>query len=220
MIENKIKDDFHSFVTSNQGEDIIRDINNHEKNNISIITNSFEKIVPNILSFLIEYENTVNDKIKIVRFLQNLFIKNEMNSEIFSRICQFHNMKLNLFQIIIHEYLIYRENSKHEDVITYRRELLVLFDILLTQITFDRESYHYILSFMIIYLNKKNNNLDSDQNLFFNSEFLNRILLLLKKFYHPFDTSKFYGNYFFFTGGSSSSIIIQNKNNSKDNKKY
>ena len=220
MIENKIKDNFPSFSNSNQSDDFIKDINNYEQNNLSIITNSFEKIVPNILSFLIENDNSVNNKIKIVRILQNMFIKNEMNSEIFSRICQFNSVELNLFQIIIHEYLIYKENPKQpEDEIAYRRELLVLFDILLTQITFDRESYHYILSFIIIYLNQKNNNLASDQNFSFNSEFLNRILLLLNKFYHPFDTSKFYGNYFFFTGGSNSSIIIQNKNNSKENKK-
>ena len=220
MIENKIKDDFPSYSTSNRSDDIIKEINNYEQNNLSIITNSIERIVPNIVSFLINNENSVNNKIKIVRFLQNLFIKNEMNSEIFSRICQFNNIKLNPFQIIVHEYLIYKENSKQsEDEIAYRRELLVLFDILLTQITFDRESYHYILSFIINILNQKNNNLASNQNFSFNSEFLNRILLLLNKFYHPFDTSKFYGNYFFFTGGSSSSIIIQNKTNNKDNKK-
>jgi hypothetical protein len=63
--------------------------------------------------------------------------------------------------------------------------------------------------------------MDSNQEFNLNSEFLNRRLILLQKYYHPFDIFKFYGNYFFFNGESESSITIQNRLiNTKENKKY
>ena len=220
MSENITKDDTNNSLTNDHQKTIINDINELENNNISIISKSFENKIPEFLSFLLDNKNLATNKIKIVRFLQNLFIKNEMNSEIISRICIFHNIQLNIYKIIIHEYLIYKNDSNQaEDEISYRRELLVLFDILLTQLTFDRESYHYILSFLIHSLNVKNGNMDSSQEFNSNSELLNRILILLQKYYHPFDISKFYGNYFFFNGESESSVTIQNKQISKENKK-
>ena len=69
------------------------------------------------------------------------------------------------------------------------------------------------------WFNVKNGNMDSSQEFNLNSELLNRILILLQKYYHPFDISKFYGNYFFFNGESESSIKIQNKQISKENNK-
>ena len=198
MSENITKKDINNSQTNEQHETIINDIKEFENNNISIISKFFKNKIPELLFFLLDNKNTVTNKIRIVRFLQNLFIKNEINSEIVSRICQSHNIQLNIYKIIIHEYLIYKNAvNQEEDEISYRRELLVLFNILLTQITFDRESYHYILSFLINRLNAKNGNMDSNQEFNLNSEFLNRILILLQKYYHQFDISKFYGNYFF-----------------------
>ena len=221
MSENITKEDINNSLTNEQHETIINDINEYENNNISIISKSFKHKIPELLFFLLDNKNIVTSKIRIVRFFQNLFIKNEINSEIVLRICHSQNIQLNIYKIIIHEYLIYKNDAnQEEDEISYRRELLVLFDILLTQITFDRESYHYILSFLINTLNVKNGNMDSNQEFNLNSEFLNRILILLQKYYHPFDISKFYGNYFFFNGESESSITIQNRLiNTKENKK-
>ena len=221
MSENITKEDISNSSTNAQHETIIKDINEYENNNISIISKSFKYKIPELLFFLLDNKNLVTNKIKIVRFLQNLFTKNEINSEIISRICQSQNNQLNIYRIIIHEYLIYKNDSNQtEDESSYRRELLVLFDILLTQITFERESYHYILSFLINTLNVKNGNMESNQEFELNSELLNRILILLQKYYHPFDVSKFYGNYFFFNGEMDSSITIHNRLiNLKENKK-
>jgi hypothetical protein len=221
MSDDITKEDISNSSTNEQHETIIKDIDEYQNNNISIISKSFKDKIPELLFFLLDNKNLVTNKIKIVRFLQNLFTKNEVNSEIISRICQSHNNQLNIYRIIIHEYLIYKSDSNStEDECSYRRELLVLFDILLTQITFERESYHYILSFLINTLNIKNGNMESNQEIELNSDLLNRILILLQKYYHPFDISKFYGNYFFFNGESESSITIQNKMvNIKENKK-
>ena len=221
MSDDITKEDISNSSTNEQHETIIKDIDEYQNNNISIISKSFKDKIPELLFFLLDNKNLVTNKIKIVRFLQNLFTKNEVNSEIISRICQSHNNQLNIYRIIIHEYLIYKSDSNStEDECSYRRELLVLFDILLTQITFDRESYHYILSLLINTFNVKNGNMNSNQEFELNSEILNRILILLQKYYHPFDISKFYGNYFFFNGESESSITIQNRLiNLKENKK-
>jgi len=221
MQENIIKEETTKFTSNNNlSEKIIEKINLYEKKDISIISKSFESTISEFLSFLIDENNLAIFKIKIIKFLQSLFIKNEMNSEIVSRNCIIHENKLDIYKIIIHEYIVYKNNSNFpEDETSYRRELLVLIDILMAQITFERESYHYILSFLISYLNEKNGNGDCGQVLNVNSEILNRILILLQKYYHPFDISKFYGNFFFFNGESESSITIPNKINNKDNKK-
>ena len=221
MQENIIKEETTNFTSNNNlSEKIIEKINLYEKKDISIISKSFEATISEFLSFLIDKNNLAIFKIKIIKFLQSLFIKNEMNSEIVSRNCIIHKNNLDIYKIIIHEYIVYKNNSNFpEDETSYRRELLVLIDILMAQITFERESYHYILSFLISYLNEKNGNRDCGQVLNVNSEILNRILILLQKYYHPFDISKFYGNFFFFNGESETSITIPNKINNKENKK-
>ena len=221
MNENIKTEDATNFNSNNNlSEKIIEDINLYEKKDISIISKSFEATISEFLSFLIDEKNLAIFKIKIIKFLQSLFIKNEINSEIISRNCILHKNNLDIYKIIIHEYIVYKNNSNFpEDEQSYRRELLVLIDILMTQITFERESYHYILSFLINFLNVKNGNMDCGQEFPINSEILNRILILLQKYYHPFDISKFYGNFFFFNGESESSITINNKINNKENKK-
>ena len=201
MTENNIQEN-HINCSSDTNdilsEKIIENINLYEKKDVCIISKSLEVIISEFLSFLVDDKNLAIFKIKIIKFLQNIFIKNEMNSEIITRNCILHNNSLNIYKIIIHEFIVYKNSSNFpEDEISYRRELLVLFDILITQITFERESYHYILSFLMNYLNVKNGSVDSDKEFIITPEILSRILILLQKYYHHFDTSKFYGNFFF-----------------------
>ena len=133
MSEIITKKDINNSQTNEQHETIINEIKEFENKNISIKSKFLKNKIPELLFFLLDNKNTVTNKIRIVRFLQNLFIKNEINSEIVSRICQSHNIQLNIYKIIIHEYLIYKNAmNQEEDEISYRRELLVLFNILLT----------------------------------------------------------------------------------------
>ena len=87
MSENITKEDINNSLTNEQHETIINDINEYENNNISIISKSFKHKIPELLFFLLDNKNIVTSKIRIVRFFQNLFIKNEINSEIVLRIC-------------------------------------------------------------------------------------------------------------------------------------
>ena len=166
-----------------------------------------------------------------MKYLQNLFTKVEFNSEIFLRKFINDKEKLNLYKIIIYQYVLYTNpgNSKTEEE-NYRSELLSLFVDLLTQVTVEKETYHYILSFLIYFMNEKyinnspdkrnnaNNNDIQDDNPIINltSEHLLRVLQLLRNFYKYIDPYYEVYNYFFFSGESDSSIIIQNKDNPKE----
>ena len=207
---------------------ILQDINTFKNKNLLIISKDFEIKIPDILSFLQNNANLAVNKIILVKYLQTLFLTIDINSEIFLRKLSSEEDKLNLFQIIFHQYISYTNSSNSlNDENTYREELLELFNILLTQVTIDRESYHYILSFLLKYINEKNNNESKlnpnkeeqkiENNL--TAEHLGRILILLQKFYQFLDETKLSLNYFFFSGEENSSITIQNKNSSKDNKK-
>ena len=215
-------------INNDSSESILQDINNFKNKNIVIISKDFEIKIPDILSFLQNNSNLAVNKIILVKYLQTIFLTIEINSEIFLRKLSSEEDKLNLFQIIIHQYISYTNSSNSEnDENTYRKELLELFNILLTQVTIDRESYHYILSFLLKYINEKNNiesrvNTNKEEQKIENNltaEHFKRILILLEKFYQFLDESKLSLNYFFFSGEENSSITIQNKNSSKDNKK-
>ena len=230
MSEKNLSQDSLSYSSSTNksiSETLLQDINHLNSKNFFIISKNFETKIPDILSYLQNNSNLALNKIIIVKFLQNMFLTININSEIFLRKLSTEKEKLNLYQIIIGQYISYTNNSNNKkDENDYRKELLVLFDILLSQVSINRESYHYILSFLIKFLNEKNNytNLaikeDEDEEVFhLNAEHLKRILTLLQKFYQFIDEDKMSLNYFFFSGESESSITIQNKNSIKDNKK-
>ena len=207
-------------------ESLLQDLNALKNKNIMIISKNFEQKIPDILSFLQNDSNLAINKISIIKYLQNLFSAIEINSEIFLRKFSSEKEKLNLYQIIIGQYISYSNSSNFpNDENDYRKELLQLFGILLSQVTINRESYHYILSFLLKYINEKNNHFNLDENdqdkevFHLTAEHLSRILMLLQKFYQFLDQSKLSLNYFFFSGESESSITIQNKNSPKDNKK-
>ena len=58
---------------------------------------------------------------------------------------------INIFKIIINQYIIYNDEE-------YLNELKQLFILLISQISLDKDTYHFILSFIINYINKCNNN--------------------------------------------------------------
>ena len=207
-------------------ESLLQDINSFKNKNLVIISKNFEQKIPELLSFLQNNANLAVNKISIVKYLQSLFLSININSEIFLRKYSSDKEKLNLYQIIIEQYISYSNNSNFQnDENDYRKELLILFGILLSQVTINRESYHYILSFLLKFINEKNNNIniaeeEPDEEAFhLTAEHLSRILTLLQRFYQFLDQSKLSLNYFFFSGESESSITIPNKNSIKDNKK-
>jgi hypothetical protein len=128
-------------------ENIIQDVNNYKTKDIYLITKNLENKISEILNYLQNDSNTISNKLLLIKYLENLFTKVCFNSEIFSY--KYSNDKLNIFQIIINQYIIC-SNDKDD----YLRELKNLFTVLLSQINIDKDTYHYIFSFLINYINK------------------------------------------------------------------
>ena len=200
--------------------------------NIYIISKSIEPKIVEILQYLQSDTNLASNKIQILKYLQSLFFSVEFNSEIFLRKFINDKERLNLYQIIIYQYVLYTNpsNTKAEEE-NYRAELHQLFILLLSQITFERETYRYILSFLIYFLNEKNitnaikkinsqnnNDILDEPIINLKAEHLSRILELLQLFY-KYSQRHNELNYFFFSGDSDSSITIPNKESPKDHNK-
>ena len=104
------------------------------------------------------------------------------------------------------------------------RELKDLFILLLSQITLDKDTYHYIFSFLINYINKCNNNSymnENKENIWnLTSDKLSRVLQLLQIYYQSMQSIDEPYNYFYFNGDEDSFIRIVNKENKQTNKKY
>ena len=202
-------------------ESIIQDISKNK--NVFLITKNIEQRIVEILSYLQSDSNLATNKMIILKYLQSLFISVEFNSEIFSRKFIKEKEKLNLYKIIIHQYIFYTNplNSKADEE-NYRSDLQTLFILLLSQITLEKDTYHYILSSLINYMNEKNiadskkknckNLIENEPAVNLKEENILRILVLLKYFYGYYKrTSDGLLNYIFFNGDSESSITIQNK---------
>ena len=214
----------HSNILSNSSnikftENILQDINLLKSNEIYLISKNFELKIPEILSYLQSGSNSTSNKIFILKYLQNLFTKVNFNSEIFSNIFSNDKVRLNLFQIIINQFICCT-NDKGD----YMRELKDLFILLLSQITLDKDTYHYIFSFLINYINKSNNNSymnENKENIWnLTSDKLSRVLQLLQIYYQSMQSIDEPYNYFYFNGDEDSFIRIVNKENKKTNKKY
>ena len=173
-------------------ESIIQDITKNK--NIFLITKNIEQRIVEMLSYLQSDSNLANNKIIILKYLQTLFISVEFNSEIFSRKFIKEKEKLNLYKIIIQQYIFYTNplNSKIDEE-NYRGDLQTLFLLLLSQITLEKDAYHYIISSLINYMNDKNitdskkknckNFIENEPIINLKVEHLSRILILLTYFY-------------------------------------
>jgi hypothetical protein len=207
--------------------------------NAYLIPKNIVQRIPEILSFLQSNNNTANNKIPILKYLQSLFLSVEFNSEIFLRkFIVNEKEKLNLYKVIINQYIFYSNNNNSKaDEENYRGDLQNLFLLLLSKMTLDKEIYHYILSPLINFINEKNilnlnkknlsgsnSSIDNDPGINYNfkSEHLQRVLVLLKYFYGYYKNGQSLSgimNYLFFSGDSDSKIIIRNKDNPQENKK-
>ena len=233
-IEKKNDEDsiLSNSTSISMNESIMQDIIKNK--NIYLISKNIEQRITEILSYLQSDSNPISNKIQIIKYLQTLFMKVEFNSEIFLRKNIKEKEKLNLYKIIINQYIFYSNPENKQEEENYRSDLRTLFLLLLSQVPFEKDSYHYILSPLINYIKEKNilnsknknlkgNNLIENENLMnLKVEHLSRILNLLKYFYGYYKNEQPFNSildYFYFNGDSESYIIIPNKDNPLDNNK-
>ena len=77
-----------------------------------LIPKNIVQRIPEILSFLQSNNNTANNKIPILKYLQSLFLSVDFNSEIFLRKFIINEKeKLNLYKVIINQYIFYSNNN-------------------------------------------------------------------------------------------------------------
>ena len=168
-IEKKNDEDsiLSNSTSISMNESIMQDIIKNK--NIYLISKNMEQRITEILSYLQSDSNPINNKIQIIKYLQTLFMKVEFNSEIFLRKNIKEKEKLNLYKIIINQYIFYSNPENKQEEENYRSDLRTLFLLLLSQVPFEKDSYHYILSPLINYLNEKNINNTKKKNLIGNN---------------------------------------------------
>ena len=124
--------------------------------NANLIQKNIEQRITEILSYLQSDSNLANNKIPILKYLQSLLLSVEFNSEILLRKTINEKDKLNLYKVIIQQYIFYTNiGNKKEDEENYRSELQNLFLLLLSQVILEKDSYHLILSPLINFINRK-----------------------------------------------------------------
>ena len=84
-------------------DNLIQDISTLKSKEIFLISKNFESKIPELLSYLQNESNSIQNKLLILKYLENLFTKITYNSEIFSNKFSNDKEKLNLFQIIINQ---------------------------------------------------------------------------------------------------------------------
>ena len=189
---------------------LYQDILSLKEKNIYLLTESLEKKIPLILSYLMGKDDEFypENKTKVLLYLKELFKKVDFYSEIFLRKKSLKE-KLNIFEIIINQYIT---NTSQE----YLSELKNLYILLLNKITLDKKTYKYIFSFFVDYLNKKN-------ELQLTSENVSKILELITLYYASIPKIIQENDYMYFNTISNSDdylIKIQTKkNNILSNKK-
>ena len=202
--ESEINDDNNN-INNSSSENLIKEIKTRE---IYLISKNMESKILELLLYLKNDINSISNKIIILKYLENLFNKIDYNSEIISKVYQ----NINIFKVIINQFII---NNDEE----YLTELKQLFILLISQISLDKETYHYILSFIINYINRCNNNYINDNNIF-NSEQLSKIMLLLQLYYQGIQTINEPYNYFYFNGNQNTNILIDFNDNDNFKKKF
>jgi hypothetical protein len=194
--------------------------------NIFLITKSLEQKLPDILSYL-QSDTNIANKIFIVKYLQSLLFQVNYNTEIILRKFSNDKEKLNLYQIIIYQYIFTNPGNTEEEEENYRSELQSLFILMLSHVNLDKETYRYILSFLVNFINEKNisnalkkkenqsnnNDISEDRIIEFKSKHFSRFLKLLGDFYKYAASYNETPNYFFFSGDSDSNITISNRDN-------
>ena len=214
-----------SSTNTSFSENIIQEINWLKSKEIYLISKNFEAKIPDIFAYLQSDSNSYSNKLLIIKYLGIIFSKINFNSVIFyNKISSNDKEKLNLFEVIINQYV-----TSSNEKIEYLTELKNIYTLLLSQVTLDKDTYHYIFSFLINFINKCNNNININENIVQNQDIncnlndqqLSRILQLLQIYYQSFQTIDEPYNYFYFVNPDKENYIyISNKDTPKTHKKF
>jgi len=185
-------------------EQLIDKIKEYQSKKLYIITKEIESKIPSILCYLQKEENDITIKIDFVKYLIELIKNIPYNTEI---ILAFKSdnakQKMKLYEILIYQY-IFTDKSEKE----YIKLLKQLFNLVLKKLSYNKDVYQNIYSYISNFFNQKLNNNENDKNIL-NEYNYNQLLDLILCFYQsPADEEPL--NYFYFNGDPNSYIYLDN----------
>ena len=97
----------------NDSNTILQEVKDYHKKQIYIITKKFESKIPSILSYLQNYDNEILNKMHIIKYLISLIQNIPYNLDLISaQKSNDEKQKLNLYEILINEYIFVEKNEK------------------------------------------------------------------------------------------------------------
>ena len=194
--ENKINDE----------QNILKEIKDYLSINLFIITKELEEKIPCILSFIQIDKNQILDKLYIIKYLTSLIKTVPYNLDIILAHKSKEKKKLNLYEILIEQY-IYTDKKEAE----YIKKLNELLNLVFNKLSYNKEVYRYILSHISGFLNGKNNSDSSEIKMNLNEYNYSQILNLIHHFYQSKKDEKPF-NFLFFNGNKETNLTISNSN--------
>ena len=181
---------------------ILNNVKDYDSKKVYIITEEIESKMPFILSYLENLENEIFNKIYIIKYLISMIKNIPFNLEI---ILGTKSQNMNLYEVIINEYIYAEKNEK--EYINLLKDLIVL---IFKKLSFNKDIYRYILSYISSFLNEKNHN--ETNNNYFNEYNYYQVLNLILLFYQSIEDEHPI-NYFYFNGDKNANIILNNSEN-------
>ena len=186
---------------------ILNEVKKYESKQMYIITKEIDSKISNILSYIQNDENEIFNKIYVLNYLFSSIKNIPYNLElILAKKSNNLKQKMNLYEIIIHQFIYIDQNEK--EYIQILKNLLML---IFKKMSYNKDIYRYIFSFLRRFLNEKNNNEKNNEN-YFNEYNYFKLLESLLLFYQSNEDDDPI-NYFYFNGEENTNITINNTEN-------
>ena len=192
----------------NDESEILNKVKTYESKKMYIITKEIESDIPSILSYIQSNKNQITNKINIINYLSESIKNIPYNLDlILVKQSNDENQKMNLYEIIINEYIYTEENEKE-----YNKILKNLLSIIFKKVSYNKDVYRYIFSYVSRFLNAKNGVEKNEISL--NEYNYYKVLDIIITFYQHNEGDEPI-NYFFFNGEENTNITINNTNDNK-----
>jgi len=183
-----------------KAEHLIEEIKNYQSKNLYIITKEIELKIPSFLTILQKKNYELEQKETVIKYLNSLIKNIPYNFEIILSKKSDCEQKMNLYEIIIDQY-IYADKEKKE----YIKLLAEIINTIFVKLSFNKDVYYYIFSYVSNFLDDKIHNINNN----FNEYNFHQLLELIYWLYQSSDDEDPI-NYFYFNGESKAKITLKN----------
>ena len=200
-MENK---EINYISNDSEAYQLVEEIKDYQSKNLYIITKELEAKIPSILTLLQKEDFELEMKEPIIKYINSLIKNIPYNLGIILSKKSECKQKMNLYEIIIDQY-IYTDKEKKG----YFKLLKEIINSIFVRLSFNKDVYYYIFSYVSRFLDDKIHNIQNN----FNEYNFYQLLELISLFYQSPDDEEPI-NYFYFNGDPNVKITL--KNSSKD----